>query len=76
MAGTLTPLLLFPATTFARFPFAPTMEGEYILKNLVLISAAVVVGGTLRGNRPPAQPAKSCSCEAGVMPLRLQRLPV
>jgi uncharacterized membrane protein YphA (DoxX/SURF4 family) len=49
MAGTLTPLLLFPAQTFSRFPFAPTMEGQYILKNLVLISGAIVVGATLRG---------------------------
>jgi uncharacterized membrane protein YphA (DoxX/SURF4 family) len=49
MAGTLTPLVLFPALTFARFPFAPTMEGQYILKNLVLISAAIVIGATLRG---------------------------
>jgi len=53
MAGTLTPLLLFlfPAITFARFPFAPTMEGQYILKNLVLMSAAIVVGATMRGGR-------------------------
>ena len=49
MAGTLTPLLLFPAQTFARFPFAPSMEGQYILKNLVLISGAIVIGATLRG---------------------------
>lgn len=44
MAGTLTPLALFPAITFSRFPFVPTMEGQYILKNLVLISAAIVIG--------------------------------
>jgi uncharacterized membrane protein YphA (DoxX/SURF4 family) len=48
MAGTLTPLALFPAITFTRFPFVPTMEGQYILKNLVLISAAIVIGATLR----------------------------
>lgn len=51
MAGTLTPLLLFPGITFSRFPFVPTMEGQYILKNLVLISAAIVIGGALRGGR-------------------------
>jgi uncharacterized membrane protein YkgB len=49
MAGTLTPLALFPSLTFSRFPFAPTMEGQYILKNLVLISAAIVIGATMRG---------------------------
>jgi len=51
LAGTLTPLVLFPAETFVRFPFAPTMEGQYILKNLVLISAALVIGATVRGGR-------------------------
>jgi uncharacterized membrane protein YkgB len=58
MAGTLTPLLLFPALTFARFPFAPTMEGQYILKNLVLISGAIVVGATLRGGALIAEPIR------------------
>ena len=49
MVGTLTPLLLFPAETFARFPIAPTLEGQYIIKNAVLIAGAIVVGATVRG---------------------------
>jgi len=51
MLGTLTPLVLFPSETFTRFPYAPTLEGQYIIKNLVLISAAIVVGATVRGGR-------------------------
>lgn len=49
MAGTLTPLLLFPAEVFTRVPYAPTLEGQYIIKNAVLISAAIVLGATVRG---------------------------
>ena len=49
MLGTLTPLVLFPSETFAVFPFAPTLEGQYIIKNIVLIGAAMVVGATVRG---------------------------
>lgn len=49
MVGTLLPLLLFPAETFVVFPLAPSMEGQYIIKNLVLVSAATVVGATVRG---------------------------
>ena len=49
MLGTLTPLVLFPAETFIRFPFAPTLEGQYIIKNAVLIAGAIVVGATVRG---------------------------
>ncbi len=49
MLGTLTPLVLFPAETFTQFPYAPTLEGQYIIKNIVLIGAAMVVGATVRG---------------------------
>jgi uncharacterized membrane protein YphA (DoxX/SURF4 family) len=49
MLGTFTPLVLFPAETFTLFPIAPTLEGQYIIKNLVIIGAAMVVGATVRG---------------------------
>lgn len=51
MLGTMTPLLIFPAETFTAIPYAPTLEGQYIIKNLVLISAGFVVGSTVRGGR-------------------------
>jgi uncharacterized membrane protein YphA (DoxX/SURF4 family) len=51
MLGTMTPLIFFPAETFIIFPFVPTLEGQYIIKNLVLISAGLVVGATVRGGR-------------------------
>jgi len=57
MAGTLVPLVLFPAETFVVFPLAPTLEGQYIIKNLVLISAAAVVGATVRGRGLSPEPA-------------------
>jgi len=56
MLGTLTPLVLFPEQTFVHFPYAPTLEGQYIIKNMVLISAALVVGSTVRGGRIVAEP--------------------
>jgi len=49
MLGTITPLVLFPAETWLHFPYAPTLEGQYIIKNIVLISGALVVGATVRG---------------------------
>jgi len=54
MPGTLLPLFLLPDVCFVSVPWVPTLEGQYIIKNLVLISAAIVVGGTVRegtGNR-------------------------
>lgn len=47
MLGTLTPLIIFPSETFTYFPFVPTLEGQYIIKNLILISAGLVVGATV-----------------------------
>ncbi|MBI4057633.1 MAG: hypothetical protein HY399_08820 [Elusimicrobia bacterium] len=51
MPGTMLPLFLLPQICFTHFPFAPTLEGQYIIKNLVLISAGIVVGGTVRHKR-------------------------
>lgn len=51
MAGTLTPLFLFPAETWTIFPIAPTLEGQYIIKNMVLVGAGLVIGATARGGR-------------------------
>mgnify|MGYP004702301145 CR=1 FL=1 len=43
MAGTFTPLLIFPAETFSIFPIVPTIVGQYIIKNIVFIAAAFVI---------------------------------
>ncbi len=56
MLGTVTPLFLFPAETWTTFPIAPTLEGQYIIKNLVLVSAALVIGSQVRGGKVIADP--------------------
>lgn len=56
MLGTVTPIFLFPEEVFTRFPYAPTMEGQYIIKNIVLVSAGLVIGATVRGGRLVADP--------------------
>jgi len=48
MPGTFLPIVLLPEVVFATFPHQLTVEGQYIVKNLVIIGAALVVGGTLR----------------------------
>ena len=47
MIGAAAPLVLFPREVFRVIPFVPTLEGQYIIKNLVLISAGVVIGATV-----------------------------
>jgi uncharacterized membrane protein YphA (DoxX/SURF4 family) len=63
MLGTLTPLLLFPDETFTTFPLVPTLEGQYIIKNVVLIGAAMVVGATVRGGRIVPDPRAADAAE-------------
>ena len=48
MPGTFLPLILLPSVCFVDFPFSLTMEGQYIIKNLIIISSAIVVGGSVR----------------------------
>lgn len=59
MLGTITPLFLFPQEAFTRFPYAPSLEGQYIIKNIVLISAGIVIGATVRGGRLLADAGRS-----------------
>jgi len=58
MLGTITPLFLFPAETFSTFPLAPTLEGQYIVKNVVIVAAAIVLGATVRGGQLTAEPPR------------------
>ncbi len=51
MLGTLTPIVLLPDEVFTIFPYGLTLEGQYIIKNLVVISAGLVIGSTVRGGK-------------------------
>lgn len=51
MPGTALPLLLLPEKVWTVFPYGLTLEGQYIVKNLVLIGAGLVIGATVRGGR-------------------------
>ena len=51
MPGTALPLLILPEVTWTVFPYGLTLEGQYIIKNLVLIGAGLVLAGTVRGGR-------------------------
>ena len=47
MTGTFLPLVILPEVTFQNSnPFLPTLEGQYIIKNIIIITAALIIGGT------------------------------
>ncbi len=57
MAGTALPLVVLPKAVWTVFPYGLTLEGQYIIKNLVLIGAGLALGGTVRGGRLDPEPA-------------------
>ena len=51
MPGTALPIFILPDVVWTHFPYGLTLEGQYIVKNLVLIGAGLVLGATVRGKQ-------------------------
>lgn len=68
MIGTLSPLFLFPSEVWTTFPFALTLEGQYIFKNMVIIAAMFVVGATVRGGQLVDHPHEDHDAEGTTPP--------
>ncbi len=45
MAVTFFPIFTLKTVCFDDFPYSPTLVGQYIIKNLILISGALVIAG-------------------------------
>lgn len=43
MLLTFTPFLFFPHQTFMHLPYDPTLLGQYIIKNIIIISSGIVL---------------------------------
>lgn len=65
MPGTALPLFVLPEVVWTQFPFGLTLEGQYIIKNLVLITAGIVLGGTVRGGYLVPEPESGPKPEPG-----------
>ena len=48
LPGTMLPLILLPEICFTHPPFGLSLEGQYIVKNIFLVSAAFMIGGKVR----------------------------
>ncbi len=57
LVGILSPLVLFPDDLFAGKDHAPTLEGQYVLKDIVLLASGLVIAARELGGRPlPPEP--------------------
>jgi hypothetical protein len=55
MIGILSPLVLLPGELFAR-PYEPTLAGQYVLNDLVLLAAGLVAAASVKLERPTPAP--------------------
>lgn len=53
MAVTFVPFLVVPQDCFTQLPYEPTLIGQYIVKNVVLIAAAFVIAGNISNRKQP-----------------------
>lgn len=51
MIGTFLPLYLFPEQAFSDFPVSISLMGQYIIKNLVIVSALLVLFSKIPGKQ-------------------------
>ncbi|MBZ0290636.1 MAG: hypothetical protein K8I30_23630 [Anaerolineae bacterium] len=49
MGGAMSPMILRPDLVWQVFPYQFTLVGQYIFKDIILVSAALVIGATARG---------------------------
>jgi uncharacterized membrane protein YphA (DoxX/SURF4 family) len=59
LIGILAPLVLFTGRLFDGPHGAPTLEGQYVIKDLILVAAGFVVASTLPGLVPGTEPERS-----------------
>jgi uncharacterized membrane protein YphA (DoxX/SURF4 family) len=80
--GILAPLVLLPGRLFGGPHHAPTLEGQYVLKDVILVAAGMVIAATtfrggrlVREDRPPVAPAEPQAAEPAPEPTPVPALP-
>lgn len=56
MAAAMSPLILAPERLWQTFPFVWTLEGQYVFKDIILISAGLVIGTSRRSGLSASRP--------------------
>jgi uncharacterized membrane protein YkgB len=58
LIGILSPLVLLPGRMFHGPHGAPTLEGQYVLKDIIIVGAALVLASTIGGGRLTSKPTR------------------
>ena len=59
LGGILSPLVLLPGEMFRMDSIAPTLAGQYVFKDIILVTAAMVVGARALGARMVVDPRRA-----------------
>lgn len=51
LGGILSPIVLMPGRLFSGSGIAPTLEGQYVLKDIIIVGAALVLAAAIGGAR-------------------------
>lgn len=70
LIGILSPLVLLSDRLFAGPHGAPTLEGQYVLKDIIIVSAALVLAATTRGAQLTAAAQDEAAVPATSVPPR------
>lgn len=54
--GILSPVVLLPGRLFSGPDHAPTLEGQYVLKDIILLTASLVIATNVRRNTKAGEP--------------------
>jgi uncharacterized membrane protein YkgB len=63
VVGILSPVVLLPLRLFSGPDHAPTLEGQYVLKDLILFAASLVIATTLYRTTTVTEP--QCAHDEG-----------
>lgn len=58
MGGAMSPIILASDRIFNTFPYSFTLEGQYVMKDIILISVGLVMWATVRGGGLSSKPVK------------------
>ncbi len=56
LIGAISPVFIFTSEVFKIIPIVPTLAGQYIIKDIIIISAGILIGGTVRGGKMISDP--------------------
>ncbi|UPT71858.1 MAG: DoxX family protein [Flavobacterium sp. JAD_PAG50586_2] len=73
MLGTVLPLFMFIEKTWELFPLIPSLLGQYIIKNLVFIAAAIILGAEAGGAKLIIDPVVAKRARATEKRRKLQK---